>query len=107
MTTATDDSIRDEDIAELDDDALDNIAGGKYHQVAYDSKTRMEAGYLTEYPGDECKDWDAVSANVEEAWARAGVRCVTSRDGHNEYYLRGHRIKDIHAHSWISCHPAK
>ena len=106
MTTMMNNTSVDATPTELSDDTLDAIAAGHTYQTTTDIKRLMQAGYLTEDPSTTGAPWEDVAAKVEEAWARAGVKCVSKPNGSNEYYMNGRRLKNVYAYSWLENHHA-
>jgi len=73
---------------------LDMVNGGTYAETYCDSDMLHEQKYMN-YTVSKCDllfFWERTSAVVDEAWAKAGVTCVSSFDEDNQYFYQGHSI---------------
>lgn len=75
-------------------DQLDLVNGGTYKETYCDSDILHENKYMN-YTVSKCDllfFWERTSAVVDEAWAKAGVTCVSSFDEDNRYFYKGRQI---------------
>lgn len=95
-------------LTELSHSELDAVAGGTFGEVASDSQALRQAGYL----GDDHEvigtlaHWKSVSAEVDSAWARAGVWCNSSSMEYNSYAIGGKSVSRNEALAHIKAHHA-
>ena len=68
------------ELEKLSDEELEQIAGGNITQTADDSQFLYKHGLVDDWhgtPGTTFK-WGTVSKEVDDAWAKAGITCVTT-----------------------------
>ena len=81
-------------LEQLSDEDLDNVAGGSVGQTADDSQILYKYGLVSDwhrFTGTLFK-WKSVSSEVDSGWAKAGITCVTKPMSDNQYFLNGKEI---------------
>ena len=83
-----------ENMETMSEDELDNVAGGTPGETAEDSKLLYEHGLLNDYHGwwHTSFNWKTDSAEVDAAWAKAGITCVKKPGFKNKYFKDGEKI---------------
>lgn len=95
MTTREDNIKRINDqLEQLTDDELEQVAGGTIGQTAGDSKFLYDYGLMDRHYGTipVMFYWKSKSAEVDEGWSKAGITCVTAPFADNKYFLNGKEI---------------
>ena len=95
MTTREDNlkKINDQ-LEQLTDEELEQVAGGTISQTAADSKILYDYGMMNKYHENipVMFYWKSKSAEVDAGWAKAGITCVTKPLADNKYFLNGKEI---------------
>jgi len=98
-----DEILKDE---QLNDDELDNVAGGGTMQTLGDQDFLSMLGYTTKTgftdPFIAAFKWEKISSAVDAGWAKAGVTCVTKFGcPDNLYFINGQQVsrKEAFAHA--------
>ena len=83
-----------DELEKLDDEQLEQVAGGTIGQTAGDSKILYDYGLMDRHYGTipVMFYWKSKSAEVDAGWAKAGITCVTAPFGSNKYFLNGKEI---------------
>ena len=88
----------------MNEEELEQVAGGNIGEVIADSKILYSHGLLNEIP-KSCAlpfTWVSETAKIDEAWSKAGITCVTNKFFDNEYYRDGKKISRDEARNFIS-----
>lgn len=78
-------------VNEMNIEDLEFVVGGTIGNSLSDSKFLTAAGVMDGEIGawDMTFHWNTYSAKVDEAWKKAGVRCVSDPVWDNVYYVNG------------------
>ena len=81
-------------IKEMNIDELELVAGGTIGDSILDSEFLKAAGVMDHEVGawDMTFHWETYSAKVDEAWKKAGIRCVSHPIWDNVYYINGRAV---------------
>ncbi len=79
---------------ELDMTQLDTVNGGVLGDVIDDSVLLHKLGLMDEEFGtmDVTFNWDYCSDQVDKAWAKIGITCVSAPAKDNQYFYQGQPI---------------
>ena len=80
--------------AAMNDDELDQVAGGTVGETSDDSKFLYDHGLVDDWHGDfnTFFNWIPDSKEVDAGWSKAGITCVTKHSDVNQYFLNGKEI---------------
>ena len=88
-----------EELEKLDDEELEQVAGGNYDECVTDMNYLRLCGVDVDYD----PDYDPLFLRVEEAWAKVGIKCSAWAMDYNvsvyknEYFLDGKQISHLEA----------
>ena len=93
-----------DELEQLTDEELDQVAGGTIGQTAGDSKILYDYGLMDKYYGTipVMFYWGSKSAEVDAGWSKAGITCVTKPFGSNQYFLNGKEISRKEAYRIVN-----
>ena len=80
--------------ATMNEEELDNVAGGGIPETSNDSKLLYERGLVDDWHGVETTAfrWGSYSEAVDAGWSKAGITCVTKPFNDNQYFKDGKEI---------------
>ena len=80
--------------AAMNDEELDQVAGGCIVDTVEDSKLLYERGLVDDWHSDfhTIFNWKSDSAAVDAGWSKAGITCVTKPASGNLYFKDGKEI---------------
>ncbi len=86
--------MKNTNIRDLTIDQLGIVSGGNEIETHEDSHKLFKLGLLDEAYGDDdlTFDWARCSSNIDAAWAKVGITCVTNFVCVNQYYYEGKKI---------------
>lgn len=86
--------MKNTNIRELTIDQLGIVSGGNEIETQDDSHKLFKLGLLDETynDGELTFDWERCSSNIDAAWAKVGITCVTRFAYVNLYYYEGKKI---------------
>ena len=86
--------MKNTDIRNINMDQLGKVSGGNEIETQEDSHKLFKLGLLDEAYGDDdlTFDWLRCSSNIDAAWAKVGITCVTNFVCVNQYYFEGKKI---------------
>ena len=86
--------MKNTDIRDLNMEQLGIVSGGNEIETQDDSHKLFKLGLLDETynDGELTFDWDRCSSNIDAAWAKVGITCVTNFVCINKYYFEGRKI---------------
>ena len=86
--------MKNTNIRDLTIDQLGIVSGGNEIETQEDSENLFKLGLLDEAYGDDdlAFDWNRCSSNIDAAWAKVGITCVTRFVYVNLYYYEGKKI---------------
>ena len=72
--------MKNTNIRDLTIDQLGIVSGGNEIETQEDSENLFKLGLLDEAYGDDdlAFDWNRCSSNIDAAWAKVGITCVTN-----------------------------
>ena len=73
----------------MNDEELEQVAGGHFAYTGKDNKFLIDMGYMTETvkPGPFGLDWYDMAKKVNDGWAAAGVTAKLTFIGDNKYFI--------------------
>ena len=88
----------------LNEEQMEMVDGGTFGSTADDSKALYQAGLMDHmYDGFITMfGWKSISEQVDAAWAKIGVTCVTKPMGTNQYFYEGREISREEAYTLIN-----
>jgi len=83
-----------DELEQLSDEDLDNVAGGTIGETAKDSEILYDYGLVKEWHTSlhMIFHWESGSAEVDDGWSKAGITCVTKPFSNNKYFKDGKQI---------------
>ena len=89
--------------AAMNDDELDNVAGGGIPETSNDSKLLYERGLVDDWHGVETTAfrWGSYSESVDAGRSKAGITCVTKPFKDNQYFINGKEITRDEAYNHV------
>ena len=91
----------------LNEEQMEMVDGGNSYETAGDSLALYEKGLMSQCyrSGEFFWNWKSLSPQVDEAWKKIGVTCVTGSPGHNEYYYEDRQISRQEALTMLGVNP--
>ena len=95
--------------AAMNDDELNQVAGGSVNSTSDDSKLLYERGLVDDWHNETTTlfNWKSYSAAVDAGWSKAGITCVTKAWGDNLYFKDGKEISQDEAYNHVKANFSK
>ena len=86
--------MKNTNIRNINLEQLGKVSGGNELETQEDSEKLFKLGLLDKPYGDDdlAFDWHRSSSNIDAAWAKVGITCVTNFLCVNKYFYEGKKI---------------
>lgn len=91
--------MKNTDKKDINPEELEKVSGGNLGMTGSDGAFFCEIGVMSDYYSATglMFHWESGSAQVDEAWAKFGITCVSAPIGNNLYYYQGKEISRLDA----------